>query len=148
MKAQCLYLLSSKIMLDRLFGQKKIRILSADDDPQVRGLVAEVLGMEGYQVDSVVDGQEAIGRLRKGPPYDLVILDVHMPKLEGPQVLELIRLMPNCKDVGVIMLTSEAVTTTFTHAYELGVVNYIMKPFSAAKLLETVKTYLDTKKPQ
>jgi len=134
-------------MLDRLFGPKKLRILSADDNPQVRALVKEVLSLEGYLVDSVEDGQEAIDRLRK-QSYDLVILDVHMPKLEGPQVLELIRLMPNCKDVGVIMLTSEAVTTTFTHAYELGVVNYIMKPFSAAKLLETVKTYLDTKKPQ
>ena len=114
-------------MLDRLFGPKKLRILSADDNPQVRALVKEVLSLEGYLVDSVEDGQEAIDRLRK-QSYDLVILDVHMPKLEGPQVLELIRLMPNCKDVGVIMLTSEAVTTTFTHAYELGVVNYIMKP--------------------
>jgi DNA-binding response OmpR family regulator len=132
-------------MWDRLFGGSKRKILIADDDPLVASLVTDVLGTQGYNVRSVGDGQEAVNLLRR-EKFDLVILDVHMPRLEGPQVLEVIRLMPGGKDQGVIMLTSEGNMSTLIRTCELGIIAYMPKPFSAAKLIEKVNGYFVNKK--
>lgn len=132
-------------MLKRLFGKGKPRILVADDDYMVLSLIADILKTQGYEVDTVGDGQEAVRRLSE-KKYDLVILDVHMPRMDGTQVLEVIRLMPGGQDLGVLMLTSDNMTGTLIRSYELGVVNYMPKPFSAGQLIEKVKAYLKNKK--
>lgn len=132
-------------MFEFLSGKKekaKRRILIADDDEHVRDLVSDVLGTQDYDVEGVVDGHEAIERLKAGK-FDLVILDVHMPKVEGPQVLETLRLMPGGRDQGVIMLSSESSMETFTHVCEQNVFTYLPKPFSPTKLVETVRAYFD-----
>ncbi len=132
-------------MLPEWLGLGKPKILVVDDDPAVSSLVTDVLETQGYRVETVADGQEALNRLKK-EKFALVILDVHMPKLEGPQALEVIRLMPGGKEIGIIMLTSESNTGTLMHAYEQGVFAYIPKPFSPAKLIEKVSVYFDQKK--
>ncbi|MDD5656301.1 MAG: response regulator [Elusimicrobia bacterium] len=131
-------------MLGKLFGMGKPRILVADDEESVRSLVCDLLYAQGYKVESVVDGQEAVKRF-KDKKFDLIVLDVHMPRLEGPQALEVIRMMPGGKDVGVIMLTSESSMGTFMQAFELGAITYIAKPFSPAKLLAQVEAYFAKK---
>jgi len=132
-------------MLDRLFGKAKPRILIADDDLDVRSLVTEALDSQGYKVVSVSDGEEAVNLLRR-EKFDLVILDVHMPRLEGPKVLEVIRQMPATKDLGVIMLTSEVIMGTIMDVCQLGIFAYIPKPFTIAKLIEKVNAYCNKMK--
>ncbi|MFA6004529.1 MAG: response regulator [Elusimicrobiota bacterium] len=132
-------------MFDRLFGKKQTRILVADDDYMVRSLVSDVLKTQGYEVDTVEDGLEAINSVRKNP-YDLVILDVHMPRMEGTEALEVIRLMPEGKKLGVIMLTSDNLAGTLIKSYELGAISYMPKPFSSAQLIGKVRAYLENKK--
>jgi len=127
-------------MLDRLFGKVKRKILIADDDPTIRSLVTDIMGAQGYHVESVEDGQEAV-KLLGQEKFDLVIMDVHMPRMEGPQALEVIRRTPGCEKVGVIMLTSEGAMETLLNACDLGIVAYMAKPFSAAKLIEKVNGY-------
>lgn len=131
-------------MFESFFGKPKPLILSADDNDDIRSLIVDVLAAD-YRVVSVKDGQEAVAELRRRS-FDLVILDVHMPRVEGPQVLEFIRSMPKGRDVGVIMLTSERATATFARAHELGVHSYIDKPFSPARLIEAVSGYFAGKK--
>ena len=94
--------------------------------------------------DVVADGQEALNRVKK-EKYDLLIMDVHMPRLEGPQALEAIRLIPNGKDLGVIFLTSEKMMSTFTRVFELGAVGFIPKPFPASKLINEVNAFFAAK---
>ena len=119
-------------------------ILSADDNEEIRDLIADVLAAD-YQVVSVKDGQEAIDELR-ARRFDLIILDVHMPRVEGPQVLEFIRRMPKGGDVGVIMISSERGSATLADANGLGVHAYMDKPFSPAQLSEVVSGYFAGKK--
>lgn len=119
-------------------------ILSADDNEEVRDLISDVLAAD-YRVVSVKDGQEAIDELRRRS-FDLVILDVHMPRVEGPQVLEFIRRMPKGRDVGVIMISSERGMATLADANELGVHAYMDKPFSPLQLSEVVSGYFAGRK--
>ena len=127
-------------MLDRLFGKAKRRILIADDDPAIRSLVTDILGTQGYQVESVGDGQEAI-KLLSREKFDLAILDVHMPRLEGPQALEVIRRTPGCEKLGVIILSLEGTMDTLLNACNQGIAAYIAKPFTPAVLIEKVNAY-------
>lgn len=133
-------------MLEKLFGPSKRQILVADDDPTIRSLLADVLDTQGYEVTVAGDGQEAVSLFGK-KKFDLIILDVHMPRLTGIQVLEIIRVAPSGKDVGVIMLTSDPMTEPWAQAHGLGVVAYMAKPFPAAKLIETVRGHFEQKKP-
>jgi CheY-like chemotaxis protein len=134
-------------MFGNLFGRGKPKILVADDDEIVLSLVVELLSGQGYEVESVFDGLQAVNRLKK-ERFDLLIMDVHMPNMDGPQALDVIRLMPNAKDLGVIMLTSEGSMETFMHAFEKGAFAYLPKPFSPAKLIEKVQAFFEKKKQQ
>ena len=131
---------SCQRMLDRLFGKAKRMILIADDDPAIRSLVKDILDTQGYRVETVGDGQEAIKLLGR-KKFDLIILDVHMPRLEGPQALEVIRLMPSCKKMGVIILSLEGMMDTLLDACNKGIYAYIAKPFTPATLIGKVNAY-------
>src|SRR6202020_2388717 len=76
----------------------KASILVAEDQADVAGLVSDILTAEGYQVECVGDGAEALKRLKK-KRFDLLILDVHMPNMGGPEALELIRRAPGGADL-------------------------------------------------
>jgi CheY-like chemotaxis protein len=79
------------------------RILIADDESALCELLTELLSDEGYIVDSVASGTDAINRLESGPHYDLLLLDLRMPGINGLRVLELLR--RNGNDIPIIMLT-------------------------------------------
>lgn len=132
-------------MLDRLFKNYKGRILAADDDPNIRSLVADILALQDYEVVSVSDGLEVLQHIKK-EKFDLLILDIHMPNLEGPQALEALRLLPNGRDLGVIMLSSEKMMDTFVKVFEQGAVTFIPKPFTPAKLLQEVEAFFAQRK--
>lgn len=129
-------------LLDRLFRSKK-RILVAEDEANVRGLILDILAGEGYEVQPALDGIEALNLCKKGR-FDLLILDVHMPRMEGTDVLANVRALPGGQDQRVMMLTSEGLTATVNKAVELNA-EYMLKPFKVQDLVERVRSLLPPK---
>jgi len=113
------------------------RILLVDDEPEIRFVVARGLTAEGHEVLEAADGREAVDRLAAAP--DLVVLDVHMPELDGWEVLAEIR---RRGETPVIMLTTEVDEGHRIHGLDMGADDYLGKPFSVAELLARVRSVL------
>jgi DNA-binding response OmpR family regulator len=114
------------------------RILVVDDDPDIRGLVREVLDRRGFSVLEAGDGQEALRAFFDERP-DLVVLDVQMPVLDGWKTLERIR---ELSDVPVVMLTARATELEKTRGLRAGADDYVTKPFGRQELLARVEALL------
>jgi two-component system chemotaxis response regulator CheY len=135
-------------LLDRLFNRpQKRRILVVDDDPDVRNLVSDLLNIEGYEVHMAVDGMEGLAKLKKGG-FDLLISDINMPRLTGPELLKVIRASPDLKSQPVMMLSSEGMIDTLNDVFAMGVVTFIPKPFQAHELLTKVSAFFASRKPR
>jgi DNA-binding response OmpR family regulator len=114
------------------------RILVVDDDPDIRGLVRELLDRRGFTVTEARDGQEALRAFFSERP-DLVVLDVAMPVLDGWKTLERIR---ELSDVPVVMLTAKADELEKTRGLRAGADDYVTKPFGRQELLARVEALL------
>lgn len=114
------------------------KILIVDDEAQMRKLVKLYLLQEGYQVEEAEDGQEAIKRLRKDD-YDLMILDVMMPMMDGWETIQHVRKM---SDLPIIMLTAKGTVQDKVIGLSTGADDYLVKPFDEAELLVRVKALL------
>jgi DNA-binding response OmpR family regulator len=113
-------------------------ILVVDDDPDIRGLLRELLDRRGFSVAEAGDGQEALRVFFDQRP-DLVVLDVAMPGLDGWQTLERIR---ELSDVPVVMLTARATELEKTRGLRAGADDYVTKPFGRQELLARVDALL------
>lgn len=116
----------------------KTRILIVDDEEGIRGMIREYTSLEGYEMDEAGDGVEALNQLKQHA-YDLVILDVMMPKLDGWTVCREIR---KSSQVPIIMLTARGEEYDKLFGFELGVDDYIVKPFSPRELLARMKAII------
>src|SRR5437764_12046929 len=114
------------------------RILLVDDEQSVQKLLSYPLRKEGYEVVPALDGEEALERCR-GQTFDLVVLDVMLPKLDGFDVCRQIRAQSN---VPIIMLTAKAEEFDKVLGLELGADDYITKPFSMREFRSRVKAVL------
>jgi two-component system, OmpR family, response regulator len=114
------------------------RILLVDDEQSVQKLLAYPLRKEGYEVVPAMDGEEALERCR-GQSFDLVVLDVMLPKLDGFDVCRQIRAQSS---VPIIMLTAKAEEFDKVLGLELGADDYITKPFSMREFRSRVKAVL------
>jgi DNA-binding response OmpR family regulator len=114
------------------------RILVVDDDPDIRGLLRELLDRRGFTVTEARDGQEALRVFFEQRP-DLVVLDVQMPGLDGWKTLERIR---ELSDVPVVMLTAKATELEKTRGLRAGADDYVTKPFGRQELLARVEALL------
>lgn len=114
------------------------RLLVVEDEPDIRELLMNYLSNEGYQVVSASDGVEAIDLFSK-ENYDLVILDIMMPKIDGFGVCEVIKKQSN---VPVIFLSALNDDKTQIKGYDLMADDYITKPFSMPIFLRKVKALL------
>ena len=114
------------------------RILLVDDEQSVQKLLAYPLRKEGYEVVPALDGEEALERCR-GQSFDLVVLDVMLPKLDGFDVCRQIRAQSS---VPIIMLTAKAEEFDKVLGLELGADDYITKPFSMREFRSRVKAVL------
>jgi DNA-binding response OmpR family regulator len=114
------------------------RILVADDDPDIRGLLRELLDRRGFAVTEARDGQEAL-RLFFDERPDLVVLDISMPGLDGWQTLERIR---ELSDVPVVMLTAKDTELEKTRGLRAGADDYVTKPFGRQELLARLEALL------
>ena len=132
--------------LDKLLGKaapggpSKKRILVADDDADVRNLVTDLLQIEGYDVVQAHDGMEALAKLKK-ERFDLLITDVHMPRLEGPQLIKILRTSQEHKNQPIMVLSSEGMIATLNEVFELGALAYLPKPFQAHELISKVTAF-------
>lgn len=111
------------------------RVLVVDDEENIRELVRAVLEQAGYQVSLAIDGQEGLRRIFSEPP-DLVVLDVMMPKMDGPTLLQRIR---EVSDVPVIMLTALGQEADKVRGLRGGADDYLVKPFGGQELLARIE---------
>lgn len=117
----------------------KARILIVDDEPDLRNLLAHVLANAGYEIKEASDGEEAINNL-KNQKYDLTLLDIQMPIVNGIQVLKYIK--QNTLKTKAIMLTGYADLKHAMEAKEFGARDFIGKPYKIEDILSTVERVL------
>ncbi|MFZ1977947.1 MAG: response regulator [Bacteroidota bacterium] len=117
----------------------KNRILVVDDEEALRIVLSAELEGEGYQVSNAADGQEAINILKK-QEFDLILLDIKMPNVDGFEVLKYVKeRLPKTK---VIMLTGFADLKNAIESKKLGAEDFISKPYDLVDLLTTVERVL------
>ena len=115
-------------------------ILVVDDEDSIRRTLREILEYEKYEVEEAVDGEDALAKMRAFA-YDLVLLDVKMPKMDGMEVLQTIsNEMP---EIPVVMISGHAAIDTAVEATKLGAYDFVEKPPELNRLLVTLRNALD-----
>lgn len=127
---------------DPLNEHHEVTILLAEDDRDVADIVRQVFEAEGYRVELARDGAAALERFTACAP-DLVILDVMMPQLTGFEVLSRLReLEDGGRQVPVLMLTARTSQDDVVKGFDLGVSDYVTKPFMIGELRARVRALL------
>ena len=106
------------------------RILIVDDEAKIREVLAEYAEFEGFASDQAADGMEAVNKC-KNEDYDLILMDIMMPKLDGYSAVKEIR---KFKDIPVIMLSARGEEYDKLFGFEIGADDYVVKPFSRETL--------------
>jgi len=120
-------------------------ILIVDDVPKNIQLLGSILKEENYELEFATSGKEALEWLDT-KPFDLVLLDIMMPEMDGYEVCRRIRENPGLKEVSVIFLTAKTDSQSIIQGFETGAVDYITKPYNRKELLMRVKTHLTLQK--
>ena len=113
-----------------------------DDVAKNIQLVANFLKQSGYEINYALSGKAAIRHVKKDH-FDLILLDIMMPEMDGFEVCEKLKEDERTKDLPVIFLTAKTDIESVTKAFEIGGIDYITKPFNKAELLARVKTHLE-----
>lgn len=117
------------------------RVLVVDDQPEIRGMTEMILSGAGYEVRTAEDGEEALRRIRR-ERFDLVLLDVNMPGMDGWETLRLLRADASFGSLPVAMFTVKSEVRDKIHGMQEGAVDYITKPFAVDDLLGRVERLL------
>lgn len=117
----------------------KSRILVVDDEDTLRTVLSQELKGEGYDVETASDGQIAIDTIKK-KAFDLILLDIKMPYVNGFEVLKYIK--ENHKNLKVIMLTGFADLKNAIESKKLGAEDFVSKPYDLVDLLTTIERVL------
>ena len=115
------------------------KLLVVDDEPKIREVIKEYAEFNGYEVTEAEDGMSAVG-LCKLNKYDLIILDIMMPKLDGFSACKEIK---KIYDVPIIMLSARGEEYDKLFGFELGIDDYVVKPFSPKELMARVNVVLE-----
>jgi signal transduction histidine kinase len=121
--------------------RKEYKILIVDDVPHNIQVLANILKEAGYQLGFAKDGKAALTHMESAK-FDLILLDIMMPGVDGYEVCAQLKKDRRTKDVPVIFITALHGTESKTKGFELGAVDYITKPFDAQEVLARVKTHL------
>jgi len=113
-----------------------------DDEPNILMSLEFILEMEGYEVHTARDGEEALEVAERVRP-DLILLDVNMPRKDGYEICRIIREREEMAGTKVIMLTAKGQTLEKKKGLEVGADEYVTKPFSAEELLEKIRTMIE-----
>ena len=117
------------------------KILIVDDEEKIRAVIKEYALFNDYETDEAGDGMQAVDKCSK-QDYDLIIMDIMMPKLDGFTAVKQIR---KYKDIPVIMLSARGEEYDKLHGFELGIDDYVVKPFSPKELMERCAAVLARK---
>ena len=122
------------------------KLLVVDDEARIRALIQKYAAFEGFEVTEASDGLEAI-ELAKRQPFDLIVLDIMMPEYDGFSTCREIRKFSNTP---VIMLSARGEEYDRIHGFELGVDDYVVKPFSPRELMMRISAVIrrTTAQPQ
>jgi len=123
-------------------NKKRYKILIVDDIPKNIQLAANILQKEGYQMAFAQNGKSALSQIQSNR-FDLILLDVMMPDMDGFAVCEQLRKNSANKDIPLIFLTAKNLSESIVKGFELGAMDYVTKPFHGAELLARVKTHLE-----
>jgi two-component system, OmpR family, alkaline phosphatase synthesis response regulator PhoP len=118
------------------------RILVVDDEPHLVRSISFILNKSGYEVYTAQDGEEALKRVSECKP-ELIYLDIMMPKINGYDVCEKIRTMPEFKDIYIIMLSAKGGEIDKDKAFISGANEFMSKPFSPMEIVAKTKKYYD-----
>jgi len=119
----------------------KGRALVVEDEPNIRELISLHLGLEGLQVTTAVDGESAL-KLAGSDPFDVVVLDLMLPKIDGVTVCRAIRREGSNTDVPILMLTAKREENDKVVGLESGADDYLTKPFGVRELVARVRALL------
>lgn len=115
-----------------------MKILIVDDEELIRTVIKEYAIIEGYEVDEAENGKVAVSKCEKNN-YDLIIMDIMMPKLDGYQAVKEIH---KTKNTPVLMLSARGEEYDKLLGFDLGIDDYVMKPFSPKELMARIKAIL------
>ena len=118
------------------------KILVVDDEPKIREVIKEYAEFSGFEVTEAEDGMSAVG-LCKLNDYDLIVMDIMMPKLDGFSACKEIR---KTKDIPTIMLSARGEEYDKLFVFELGIDDYVVKPFSPKELIARINAILSRRK--
>ena len=114
------------------------KLLVVDDEPKIREIIKEYAEFSGYEVTEAEDGMVALG-LCKLNDYDLIIMDIMMPKLDGYLAVKEIK---KIKDIPVIMLSARGEEYDKLYGFDLGIDDYVVKPFSPKELMARINAVI------
>jgi CheY-like chemotaxis protein len=114
------------------------RVLVVDDSDVIRTLICVNLELEGFEVVTAVDGQDALDKVHEAAP-DVMTIDVKMPRLDGFDTVARLRADPRTSGLKVAMVTACAQESDIRRGREVGVDAYVTKPFDPATLVRTVR---------
>ena len=114
------------------------KVLIVDDEAKIREVIAEYAEFEGFEPDQAADGMEAVQKCKQND-YDIVLMDVMMPKLDGFSAVKEIR---KVKDIPVIMLSARGEEYDKLFGFEIGADDYVVKPFSPKEVMARINAIL------
>jgi len=118
------------------------RVLVVDDDPQVLKLLRVNFELEGFEVMSATNGEEALELVGRDTP-DVVVCDVMMPGIDGLEVVRRLRAHPDTVSLPLVVVSAKAQRADVRAGLKLGADEYVTKPFDPAELIEIVQRLLD-----
>jgi DNA-binding NtrC family response regulator len=121
------------------------RILVVDDEKNIRLTLGQTLAMVGYTVETAVNGEDALNQLQSRP-FDLMLLDLRMPGMDGIEVLR--QVMERRPETRVVVVTAHGSVDTAVEAMKLGAVDFIQKPFAPQEIRDLVRKVLDRDQQQ
>ena len=117
------------------------KILIAEDERDIRDLVAFTLRFAGHEVSAAANGEEAVELATRVNP-DLILMDVRMPRMTGYEACKVMKANPDLKDIPVVFLTARGQETEIQQGLEAGAEEYLLKPFAPDQLTNRVKAIL------
>jgi CheY-like chemotaxis protein len=120
-------------------------VLIVEDDLDIRDALSQILEEEGYSVDTAANGQEALDRLRSGPPPRIILLDLMMPVMNGWQFRAAQQQDPDLAGIPVVVISAD--NNVRDKAIAIGVQECFRKPIEIAGLLATIARYCPTTSP-
>lgn len=124
------------------------RVLIAEDDFFIRDIYSKVFSLAGYTVEVAVDGEDALTKIKaQSQSYDMLLLDIMMPKATGLDVLKQLRAMPApLKDTSVFILSNLGQQNIIEEAFKIGMDGYIIKSqMTPQQIVDEINTYFESK---